>query len=65
MAFQLGRRTRNVVLMVSAWPEPGFRPGGRPGAPCRQGPDLRRWDRWAGSRCGSGRAQGGQAPLRV
>jgi hypothetical protein len=25
MAFRLARRTRTVVLMVSAWPESGFR----------------------------------------
>ena len=27
MAFQLAQRSRIVVLMVSAWPEPSFREG--------------------------------------
>ncbi len=30
IAFQLARRTRNVMLMVSVWPESGFPGTSRP-----------------------------------
>jgi hypothetical protein len=32
MTFQLGRRTRTVMLMVLAWPESGFGEGAAPPA---------------------------------